>query len=334
MHRSIGGVVSCGAALGLVILATACQSATHRISRTARVSGGADVELPGEGRVSEAELWRWVSSAPSAAAFGRPVSRQRVLSFLRFCRWVLGEARELGIAVEPGEANRQLEELDRNRAEGLGDARPQRDRRLRALLDAPELGRIARVWLMSIALLIPKLESVWVAHARRAIPRSRIKRFYAAHARQFYLPDQREVEIIAGSAATVSQAKHEIEAGQPFLTVAQRLSIDPEAPGGLWHLVRGHDEPPVEGTIFAARPNVLVGPKRYSLYYIFKVLTATPAHQQPLGEVEGRIRREMAPTPGQLLAASEAHWFARMRNGHPTPIGAAQTLARRARVSR
>jgi hypothetical protein len=238
-------------------------------------------------------------------------ARRRALRVLIFSRWLFDEARELGVRVPAAEAKHQAEELEADLAENFPFPGLPQDPDLRQLLLSRWRSRADRVWLMQIALLAVKVRQALTERARRSVSHRELLRFYATHKRRFFRPDERDLEIIGGSKAVALQAKREIQRGRPFLEVARRLSSDPEAPGGLWHLLRGHDEPEVERPVFAAKPRVLLGPMHYSIYYIFEVLDAIPAHQQPLGRVEGAIRRELAPSPRRLLAAFEARWTAR-----------------------
>jgi hypothetical protein len=237
-----------------------------------------------------------------------------MLSFLILSRWLLGEANELGVSVAASEVKREASELVEDQAEKAPYQRMTHDPELRRLLLAPILGQADRERLIELSLLVPKIERARLLRARRReVNRRQVERFYVRHKRQFDLPNQRQVDIIGGPLADVIQAKHEIESGKPFLEVARRVSIDPEAPGGLWRLLLGHDEPQVEEPIFAARLHVLVGPKKYSEYYIFEVLEAIPAHQETLAEAEEVIREKLAPRPARLGAESERKWIRRTR---------------------
>jgi hypothetical protein len=251
-------------------------------------------------KITRAELSHWSAVGPSHAA----VARARILSLLIRANWLLDEARKLAISVSASEVRHEVAELVADRAENFTYPALPRERLLREWLLAPGLRRKDQEWLMRLTLLTPRVEKARLGLARRNVPRALIERFYTEHRHLFFIPDQRQVEIIGGSEADVLQAKHEIERGRPFLAAAQK-SLDPEAPGGLWRLVRGHDEPQVEGPVFAARAHVLVGPKHYSQYYIFEVLEAIPAHQQTLAAVEGKIRQTLAPTTSQLARAFE-----------------------------
>jgi hypothetical protein len=287
-------------------------TATEAVSPpVARVSGRA---------ITEAELTHWARlAAPSDDASTRAV-RSQVLGFLIFSRWLLDEAGELHVSVLPSVVKQEATELVEDEAEKARYQHMPHDPELRQLLISPRLGERDRDLLIELTLLVPKIERARIGRARELIARGRIARFYALHRRWFYLPNQRQVEIIGGLLSEVLQGKREIEDGKPFLEVAKRRSSDPEAPGGLWRLLLGHDEPQVEDQIFSAKLHALIGPKKYSEFYIFDVLEARPAHQETLAEAEDAIRKRFTPSSTQLQLQAERRWRARTscRRGLPT----------------
>jgi hypothetical protein len=272
---------------------------------TAHARGPA-VARVGSGVIRQADLNHWMSTAGSRVG----VTRKRMLSFLVRSRWLLEEARERAVRLPASEVKHQVAELLADQAEHVKFGPLPHEPLLRRLLLVSGLRPADRRWLMSLTLLVPRVERARLERARREVSRDRAEKFYARHRGKYFLPDQRQVEIIGGGKPLVLQAKREIERGKPFLDAA-KVSLDPEAPGGLWRLIRGHDEPQVEDPIFAAKSHELVGPKQYSQYYIFEVLEAIPAHQQMLREVEGKIKEELAPSPQRVRSEAEREWVRR-----------------------
>jgi hypothetical protein len=304
-------VLLCALALATLVASGCAQFGGGRRAE-ARHQPTVIVANVGNSGIARAELSHWTHALP-ATATGLPAEevRKRVLSFLIFSRWMREEARELGVTVPTDKVEREAYELaadqrENVRYEGLPNVFV-----LRQLLTHGVLTRADRVWLLRLALLVPKVEGAWTVRARQAISREQIQRFYTAHRLRFWRPAERDVEIIGASQSTVREAKREIESGQPFLTVARRVSLDPEAPGGLWRLVRGHDEPQVEDPIFGAELHVLRGPRHYSLFYVFEVLNAVPAHWQTLAEAASTIRSELAPSLPRLFLTFVRKWTAR-----------------------
>ena len=240
---------------------------------------------------------------------------RRILGFLISSKWLTAEARGLGLSVSEREAGKQLELLlyvQRTHTEYY-DTLP-REPTLRRLLLSPKVRSPDRLWLMTQGMLATRVEQARLSQAQREVSHTEVKRFYDSHPRQFVMPDESDMEILGNyKRAVVVKARREIESGTPFLTVARRVSIDPEAPNGLQHLVRGREEPPFERVVFAAAPHVLVGPVNYGFYYLFRVLKAIPAHRKPLAQVEAAIGRKLASRRAstKLLAAFERRWVAR-----------------------
>jgi hypothetical protein len=217
---------------------------------------------------------------------------------------LVAEARDLKTKVDPVAVKSHLADLVADDVVGATYRPLPHDLLLKRLLLTPGLPHQAQEDLMAIALLELKVERARLENAERNISGERVRRYYAVHRRRFHVPDARRLEMMGGSKGAMIQARHEIEDGKPFLEVAQP-SLLAEAPGGLWDLVRGRDEPQVERPVFAAKPHVLIGPDRYSTYYLFEVLEVIPAHEQTLAEAEAVIRRALAPSPERLARNAE-----------------------------
>jgi hypothetical protein len=167
------------------------------------------------------------------------------------------------------------------------------------LLGAPGQSRSDQLWLMRMNMLRLDIEHALSRIAQRSIPRAQVATFYAEHRSWFSLPERIDMEILGSNDETVvKKAKREIESGADFISVAKRVSSDPEAPEGLQSFARGHEEVPFERVVFAAKPGVLVGPEKYRLYYIFKVIRFTPSRQLTLAQAEGAIRRQIVESRG------------------------------------
>jgi parvulin-like peptidyl-prolyl isomerase len=135
-----------------------------------------------------------------------------------------------------------------------------------------------------------------------------LERYYARHSQRFILPERRNLEIVmTRQEAPVRQAKREIERGADFLSIARRVSIDPEAPQGVQTLVPGQEEKELEGVVFAAKPHTLVGPVHQADdYYVLEVTKVIPRHLQDLADAAPRIRRELASGRDRTAIASRA----------------------------
>jgi hypothetical protein len=308
MSTQVGRGLACAAIAVVTSLAGGCASGSSQPSLPVPRARPVVVATVAGSAISQADVEHWATAIEPSTGVTPALKGERALNFLIFARWLTAEARELGVTVTRSEVKHQTTELIEGQAEGETYPHMPRDAQLRELLLVSSLRRADREWLIELALIDPRVERARLVRARQEVPHDQILRYYAEHMRRFYLPDQRQVEIIGGTPADVAQAKREIEGGKPFLEVARRLSRDPEAPGGLWRLLRGHDEPQVEDPVFAAKLHVLVGPKQYSQTYIFEVLEAIPAHQQSLAEAEDSIRRRLVRPAAQVAAAAEQKW--------------------------
>jgi hypothetical protein len=294
-------------AAALVLLVSSCGG-----------SGGLVVQI-GSSSVTRAQLDHWesvIGTVEGSTPGGRTAVRARALELLILSGWLSGEAHEEQLGVSAREVRSQLELLRSDQRTGSSYPAIPQEPELRRLVLSSTLGTADRLWLMRMSIQSTKIAQARSARARQEISRSQIAAFYRQHKLRFFQPAARSLKILGNhSKAIVVRAKHEIEAGKPFLEIARRVSTDGEAPEGLQRVVRGTEEPPFEHVIFAAKPNVLTGPNKYQYYYLFEVLKTTPAHQQTVAQAEPAIRTQLAlgaPTRS-LIARFEAKWAARTR---------------------
>jgi parvulin-like peptidyl-prolyl isomerase len=279
---------------------------------------GPVVAQVGDNAISQALLVHWQSV--DAIAHRKPpgdpaTSMRKALGFLISSRWLAGEAEELGIKVSDGQAQQQLEVLRYVQREHLPFQKLPKEPQLRSYLLSSEVSMPDRLWLMRLTMLAAQLEQRRYSHALTEITSAQIARYYAHHQRRFWEPERRNLEVLGNQKlGVVIKAKHEIEAGKSFLSLARRVSEDQEAPGGIEHpLARGEEEPEYDRVVFSAKPHVLVGPISQTFYFIFEVLKITPAHERPLARAQGTIRGLLAQQRAStvLAGASERKWSAR-----------------------
>jgi foldase protein PrsA len=306
MLEAMSSIVVLGAAGLVVMAASGCGGSGDVVARV----GGET--LP----VAELNHWVSVDAAVQGGSAGRETSlKSRALGFLISSSWLMGEAHELDLHVSEREAAKQLELLRFDQAEGRPYEKLPHDPELRRFLLSRTVGPSDRLWLMRLNMLAARVEEKYLSQAAREVSREEVARYYEENKRRYFLPQWRDLEILTNyDKNLVLRAKREIESGTPFLDVARRMPTpDPEAPGGLQHLVAGTEEREFEEVIFAAKPHVLVGPAKLAVYYLFKVLNGRLAHQQTLTQAEWKIRRELAPRQAstKLLAPFTAKWIAK-----------------------
>ena len=225
--------------------------------------------------------------------------QRRALQRLISAEWLIGGARELGVATGAAEGERQT----------------------RGLVPAAISGRAA--------------QSIRSAVEARAGPlsQSQVSGYYAQH-KYLYVSGEQEREVyIAKTAAKVTamRVEHEIAAGRSFAQVVKESGVaqaDYSDEGLVLELrPREYGEPRLNRAIFSAKPGVLTGPVSTSFgYFVFKVRGVSAAHYKPLAAVEAIIRRGLRRN--RRLQALErfarrlsARWTARTscRRGYEVP---------------
>jgi foldase protein PrsA len=295
-----------------VLLAASCLSAcgaSHSTEVVARV---------GESAITKEAYAHWLSTQTAADHQARPdrALRQRVLDFLISASWTVGEAGELGVRVSDSEAGKQLGLYKYDQLEGLQYEGLPKHGKYQRLLQIRGLKHADGLWLMKLALTTTRVEQEQLRRAQEAISPAQIASYYSSHRRRFVLPQRRDIEIImTRTRASIEKAKREVQSGKDFLSVARRVSRDPEAPHGLQlGLSREDEEPEFTARIFAAKPRTLVGPIRQALnYHIFEVINITPRHVQRLARAQAAIRRRLAAyeVAAALPEAFQRKWSAR-----------------------
>ncbi len=246
---------------------------------------------------------------PSSASPAPP--RDEVLSFLISAQSTLGEANALGVGASDGEAQRQLEQLAFDEREGIAYEGLPGTGELPTLL-AKATDSADRVWLMKLALIGARVEQKHVAQAEGRIAPAEIASYYQEHKAQFVLPEKRDLEwIVTYSAPILRQAVREIRAGKDFMSVAERVSLDPPTITGL-ELATAREKD-FARHVFAARPHVIEGPfLQVQNHYVLEVTHVTPARQQSAAESEAAIRRRLGALRASEAAPAFVHkWISR-----------------------
>jgi hypothetical protein len=169
-----------------------------------------------------------------------------------------------------------------------------------------------RLWLMKLAILATKVQSRELADAESKITKAQIASYYAGHKSSFVVPERRDLQwVVTYHDSTTRKAMREIRSGKSFLSVAERLSLDPPTISGLE--LASSPEQQFARRIFAAKPHVLVGPFYQAPvnHYVFEVTKVTPARQQTLTQSEASIRRQLAARGVATAAALEHKWASR-----------------------
>jgi hypothetical protein len=316
INRLLSLLVACAIVALLVACAAGCGGSEPIVARVSAMT------------VSKTELEHWmtVERAVRADARAEGGTRRHALEFLITARWLLGEARELGVSVSDREVGEQLHLFKLYAPQGVQPERFAEEARFRKYLMSERIGVRDQEWVMKLALLATRLQRAHLVRAEHGVTDAKIEAYYRGHVQRLYRPMRSYFEILmTRTEPEALKARREVEAGQDFLRVAQRVSIDPEAPHGLQALSPGEEEPLFRAAIFGARPHVLVGPVHQANdYYVFKVLRVRPRTILTLAQAGPRIRallaRRLAATG--LVRAYERKWVARTRceRGYATGV--------------
>lgn len=239
-------------------------------------------------------------------------------------QWLLGEAREAGIAISEEAVLREYDASKKsyktsaefeNSLKSTGQSVPE-------VLQELRIGQIAD----AIFKLIKEKE--------RTITPAIAAAYYAAHPQQFTVPEGRDVRILrTTSQASAINAVKELQAGRSFAELAKQLSqigqpIGAEE-GEVKDLLPGiFEEKSLNDPIFAAQLNHLYGPLQITAahktiapetnsgFFIYEVKRMIPAKLTPLSQVEAKIAASLTEaqknsTLSGFIAAFRAKWTAR-----------------------
>jgi hypothetical protein len=274
-------------------------------------AGERPVAKVGTSAISARMLRHWAGIELGAAGdqgLGGPRARV-ALRLLLLADRTLGEAAEAGVSVGDARAQAELATYKSFQSQEVPFERVAKGLPFIALLDHPGETHADRVFLMKLDLLAFDLEQKRLREAEAHITHAELARYYAANKGRFVIPEQRDLQLLGNKdLSLVRNAKSEIQAGANFISVAKRMSTDPEAPEGVQlDLQHGQEEPEFEAHVFSARPGVLVGPIKQVFYYLFRVTQVRAAHQLSLEHSEPTIRRLLVASRKGALVAKWLH---------------------------
>ncbi len=143
--------------------------------------------------------------------------------------------------------------------------------------------------------------------------REEVERFYEENREaQFTTPEQRCARHILfnkDQREKAEEVKQRLEDGGDFAELARENSQDPgsaEQGGDLGCLGRGETVPNFEDALFGAEQGEIVGPVETQFgFHVIEVTEVNEESTQPLEDVEGEIREQLA---GELQAEEFASW--------------------------
>jgi foldase protein PrsA len=225
--------------------------------------------------------------------------QQQVLGFLISSDWVLGEAGSLGVKVPDAEVHKQFAKIKSSQFPRAAEYE-----KFLATTGQTTSDLLLRV---KLNLLSSKIQEK-VAKRKHAVSKAEIEKYYNENKQRFGTPEKRNVELIlAKTEPEANKAKHEVESGTSFASVAKKVSIDPtsKANGGLLTVVKGQQEKALDEALFSAKPNVLSGPLKTAFgYYVYRIKSASPGNQQSLSQAEAAIKSQLTATQSQTALSS------------------------------
>jgi hypothetical protein len=158
-----------------------------------------------------------------------------------------------------------------------------------------------------------------------AVSEAEVRRFYERDPQRFVLPERvRLCQILTDTRERAEESAAAIRAGEPFASVAQRLSQEPAArQGGAQGILARDDLPPAfVATVFALAPGEVSEVVRADYgFHLFQVVERYPEEIRPFEEVEVEIRerlaaRRLADARERLVVEALARYNPRVYEGN------------------
>ena len=221
--------------------------------------------------------------------------QQEVLGFLISSEWVLGEAASLGVNASDKEVKKRFESIRNQQFPKAAEFEHFLANSGQSVSDL-----LLRV---KLNLLSSKIQQK-VVRSKGVVTKKEIEKYYKENPSRFGVPERRDLEIIlVKTEAEATAAKHEVESGKSFASVAKKVSIDPtsKANGGLLPgVVKGQEEKALDEAAFKAKAGVLEGPVKTSFgVYVFRVKRISPGSTQSLAQSEATIKAQLTATQQQ-----------------------------------
>jgi hypothetical protein len=219
--------------------------------------------------------------------------RQRALELLIGSAWVAATAAQDGLSVSDGEVSRRLREDGAPPAAEGGDAEDQRLAVRTELAEAKLRERLER--------------------REPAVSAAQVAAYYRTHRGRYLIPARRYILIDnLKTRAAAARVRREVAAGRTAGFVADALREHVEQPSGS---ASEGAEGAVRRAIFAARPNVLIGPLATGEYSLVEVKRIVAGRYEPLAKVRAAIAGQLSSerrrlTLSRFIAAWRKHWLA------------------------
>lgn len=215
--------------------------------------------------------------------------QQEVLGFLISSAWVLGEAESMSVKVSDKEVKKQFEKIK-------DEEFPQAAEFKKFIQSS---GQTVSDLLLRVKLnmLSSKIQQK-IVKAKHTASEAEVEKYYNQHKSLYGTPEKRNVRIVlTKTEAQAKEAKHEIESGTSFASVAKSKSIDPTSKsngGELKGVIKGEEEKALDEAIFSAKKGVLGGPVKTPFgYYVYEVTGIAAGSQQTLAQAKSSIKQQL-----------------------------------------
>ncbi len=220
---------------------------------------------------------------------------QEVLGFLISSQWVLSEGNALGIKLSDAEVHKQFVKIRTSQFPSPAEFQKFLTTSGQSISDL-----LLRV---KLNMLSTKIQQK-IVKEKGTVTDAQAEKYYDENKSRYGAAEKRNVvEILTKTEAAANQAKHEIESGKSFASVAKATSIDTSSAskGGLIvGLAKGTQTPVLDNAMFSAKLNQLTGPVKTPFGYdIFEVKKITPGNQQSLAAVKSSIKSQLMLTAQQ-----------------------------------
>ncbi len=232
--------------------------------------------------------------------------KEEALQQLISYQWVLGEAKELGVAPSEAQVQKAL-------AQELSDKQTAKE--LKRVYAATGQSVNDTRSALRLQLATQNIFAIIKRKVSERFTKAAIERWYRDHLKEVSLPETRDIRgIRTWTRQAISKAIAEVRAGKDIGGVAERVSIDKpsgEDGGLIKEISKGQQEKGLDEAIFAAKPHVLTGPLHLrGRYWAFEVVKVTPAKTKSLREVEPAVRQKLLE---ELLANERARFVRAFR---------------------
>jgi hypothetical protein len=234
-------------------------------------------------------------------------SRQLAVAYVIAARWLLGEGEREGIRLSSTDVEREMRHMWQS---GLIGGEHEARETLRASGETlPDARFEAEAKLAAARLRELALQRVPPPHNRDVV------RYYRLHKHDFFVPERRRLLMTNRKTSRLAdQVIREAETKRDFASRSEAWNMT--RPDAKRAQVRFR-YPTLEGAIYSAPRNTLVGPVKQGVdYFVFEVKRTWPAHYRPLSQLRAAIeqRVEQARQRKALLRYSRsrlAWWKAR-----------------------